>query len=131
MNRTRKHRVSAPSRMRNWLPWLAGFALALTATSVVAHHGWSNYDAGQAVTLEAKLESVQYANPHAEVEVEHAGQRWTAILAPVSRMEARGLPPDALQVGKTVTLEGYPKRDGSPEMRIERIVVDGKTVELR
>jgi hypothetical protein len=28
-------------------------------------------------------------------------------------------------------LEGYPRRDGSHEMRIERITAGGKTVELR
>jgi hypothetical protein len=30
-----------------------------------------------------------------------------------------------------VTLVGYPRLDGTPEMRIERVIAGGKTVELR
>jgi hypothetical protein len=30
-----------------------------------------------------------------------------------------------------VTLVGYPRTDGTPEMRIERVIAGGKTVELR
>jgi len=56
----------------------------------------------------------------------------SAILAPVSRMEARGL--SEQMVGpkqQQIVLEGYPRRDGAHEMRIERITAGGKTVELR
>jgi hypothetical protein len=96
-----------------------------------AHHGWSSYDAEKTIKAEVPLAEVRYRNPHAEVEVDYQGKRWQAILAPTSRMESRGLPKDALQAGKTVTLEGYPRKDGTPEMRIERITVDGKVIELR
>ncbi len=33
--------------------------------------------------------------------------------------------------GKAITIVGYPRRDGTAEMRIERITAGGKTVELR
>ena len=36
-----------------------------------------------------------------------------------------------LKPGATVTVEGYPNRDKPEEMRAERIIVNGKTVELR
>ena len=41
------------------------------------------------------------------------------MLAPVARMEARGLTRAMLASGKPVTLIGYPRRDGTAEMRIE------------
>lgn len=107
------------------------FAALLAAAPVLAHHGWGSYDAGRTLTLEAELEAVRYTNPHAEVSIEHDGRAWNVVLAPVSRMEARGLPDDALKPGRTVTIVGYPRTDGAPELRAERIVVDGKTVELR
>lgn len=53
------------------------------------------------------------------------------ILAPVARMEARGLVRDDIAVGKTVTVHAYPRKDGTNEMRAERIIVGDKTVELR
>jgi hypothetical protein len=96
-----------------------------------AHHGWSSYDADKVMKFDAALAEVRYRNPHAEVDVDHEGKRWLVILAPISRMESRGLPSDALKTGKTVTIEGYPRSDGTAELRAERISVDGKTIELR
>ena len=46
-------------------------------------------------------------------------------------MDNRGLSRDALKVGSTATVEGYPNRNKPEEMRAERITVAGKTVELR
>lgn len=110
----------------------AGALLSVLFASVAwAHHGWSSYDADKVMKFDAALAEVRYRNPHAEVEVEHEGKRWLVILAPISRMESRGLPSDALQAGKTVTIEGYPRSDGTAELRAERITVDGKTIELR
>ena len=117
--------------MRQRFKWLAAGVLATAATVAHAHHGWSSYAADKGMKVEAVLQDVRYRNPHAEVAVDHAGRRWQVILAPVRRMESRGLEADALQPGKKILIEGYPKRDGSAEMRAERITVDGKQIELR
>lgn len=106
-------------------------AAVTVAPDARAHHGWSSYDANQAVKIEVPLAEVRYRNPHAEVEVDREGKRWLVILAPTGRMEGRGLPPEALKSGKVITIEGYPRKDGTAEIRAERIMVDGKTVELR
>jgi hypothetical protein len=52
-------------------------------------------------------------------------------LAPPFRMQNRGLPAEALKVGTTVTVVGYPNRTDPAEMRAERIAVENQTVELR
>ncbi len=113
------------------IPLIALFLAALLALPALAHHGWGSYDADTVMRFDAELLKVRYANPHAEVTVEHEGQRWNVVLAPVSRMTSRGLPGGALEQGKTITIEGYPRSDGTPELRAERVVVDGKTIELR
>lgn len=110
---------------------VSSLLLLLFAIPAAAHHGWSSYDADQALTLEVELDEVHYRNPHAEVEITHDGESWLAILAPISRMSSRGLAEDALVAGKTITIVGYPRKDGTPELRAERIIVDGKTIELR
>jgi hypothetical protein len=108
------------------------FAVMMCAASAVwAHHGWSSYDANKTLKFDAQHAEVRYRNPHAEVEVDHDGKRWVVVLAPISRKESRGFPGDALKAGKTVTIEGYPRLDGTPEIRAERITVDEKTIELR
>jgi hypothetical protein len=109
---------------------LAALAM-LGATQVQAHHGWSAYDAAKVIKVEAPVEVVRYQNPHGEIEIDYEGERWVVVLAPPSRMQARGLPKEDLVVGAKVVVEGYPKRDGDPEMRAERITVNGKTIELR
>ena len=63
----------------------------LFCASAWAHHGWSSYDAEKTVKVEVPLAEVRYRNPHAEVEVDYQGKRWQVILAPISRMESRGL----------------------------------------
>lgn len=104
---------------------------ALVAMPALAHHGWSRYDASKTMTVEAPVLASSYGNPHGSLTLEHEGKRWEVILAPPSRMTARGLKEEDIASGKTVTVVGYPHSGGDPEMRAERITAGGKTVELR
>jgi hypothetical protein len=105
---------------------------AAVASPAAAHHGWSSYDAATVLTIKGPIVESRYVNPHGEIVLEHQGKKWTATLAPVSRMENRALPREDLAVGKVVTVVGYPSRVQANEMRAERITTqDGKTVELR
>ena len=110
---------------------LVAVTLAIVPAAALAHHGWSSYDAAKPVTVTAPLSEVAWGNPHGSAKVVYQKRRWDVVLAPVTRMEARGLTREMLAGNKTVTLVGYPRSDGTPEMRIERITVDRKTVELR
>lgn len=110
---------------------LAAAALTLVPAAAWAHHGWSSYDAQRAIRITLPLTDVSWSNPHGTATAAWQKRNWKIILAPVARMEARGLTRDMLASGKPVTLVGYPRKDGTAEMRIERVVVDGKTVELR
>jgi hypothetical protein len=106
--------------------------LALAASlPVVAHHGWSEYDASKTLTLTGKVIASGYEHPHGHIRLEADGKTWNAVLAPPSRMENRGLSPDAIKPGSTVTVVGYQNREKPEEMRAERIIAGGKTVELR
>jgi Family of unknown function (DUF6152) len=108
------------------------FAVALsTPALVLAHHGWSEYDTSKAQKLTGKIVESGYEHPHGHIRFEAPGKTWNVILAPPSRMERRGLEKGMLKPGVTVTVEGYPNRDKPEEMRAERIIVNGKTVELR
>lgn len=109
-----------------------GLALvSLSAAAGLAHHGWGSYDAAKPVTVVGPIETLKYENPHATITVKAPDKVWTVTLAPVSRMQARGAPPELVAVGKIVSAYGYPSTVEKDEMRAERIVVDGKTVEMR
>jgi len=105
--------------------------VAAIPAAALAHHGWSSYDDTRTLTVKAPLSAVTWGNPHGAAKVVWQKRTWDVVLAPVSRMEARGLTREMLAPRKAVTLVGYPRKDGTAEMRIERVIVDGKTVELR
>lgn len=104
--------------------------VALTGVAL-AHHGWSSYDAEKVMKPTAQVEQSSWASPHGAIVITIDNQKWDVVLAPVTRMENRGLVQDDIAVGRTVTVEGYPRRDGTREIRAERITAGGKTVELR
>lgn len=109
----------------------AAFATIAIAVPAVAHHGWSSYDNTKTIRVTAPLTSVTWGNPHGAAKVMWQGKRWDVILAPTGRMEARGLTRAMLTSRRPVTLIGYPRRDGAAEMRIETVIANGKSVELR
>ncbi len=110
---------------------LLAAALAMLASPAPAHHGWSEYDSSQTLTLTGKIIESGYEHPHGHIRLETPGKTWVVVLAPPTRMENRGLPKEALTPGNTATVVGYPNRTKREELRAERITVQGKTVELR
>jgi len=106
-------------------------ALLLAAAPALAHHGWSGYDSTKELTLDGTIKEYGYEHPHGHVRLEAPGKTWVVTLAPPSRMQNRGLPADNLKAGTRARVVGYPNRTDPNEMRAERIIIDGKTTELR
>ena len=105
-----------------------GLAVAAPAA---AHHGWGSYDADKPMTIAGPVRDISLQNPHGEMTIVHQGRPWTITLAPLSRMNARGATPDRLPVGAIVTTYGYPKRDGTAEIRAEWVEAGGERFQLR
>lgn len=53
------------------------------------------------------------------------------MLAPPSRLQARGVQPAMLAPGATVDVRGYPSQADPTELRAEWIRIDGTTYQLR
>lgn len=119
------------TRHRHLVPFVLALGLGLPAAAALAHHGWSGYDADQVLTIEGTVATLAYQNPHVTIGLKTAPKTWEIVLAPPFRMQSRGLPDGAIKVGDTVTVIGYPHKTEVTELRAERIVVAGKTVELR
>lgn len=112
-------------------PIATGLLAAALALPAAAHHGWSTYDSGTTLSLTGTVTEVSYTYPHGTIRLEVEGKTWLAVLAPPSRMSARGLPSIDLKTGMQATVEGYQSRQDPVEMRAERIILNGKTIELR
>jgi hypothetical protein len=106
-------------------------ALLAVPVAAAAHHGWSEYDTSKTLKLSGRILASGYEHPHGHIRFEAPGKTWNVILAPPSRMENRGLQKEWLKPGASATVEGYANRDKPEEMRAERIIINGKTIELR
>lgn len=106
------------------------FIVAATAAAS-AHHGLGSYDSAKKFTIEAPIEMVAWQNPHAHVMLSYENATWEVTLAPISRMQNRGLTEDMLKTGAVIAAEGYPSTRREHEMRAERITVGGKVYEMR
>jgi hypothetical protein len=112
---------------------LTGALLFIVAATVAAsaHHGWGSYDSAKKFSIEAPIEMVAWQNPHAHVMLSYENATWEVTLAPISRMQNRGLTEDMLKTSTVIAAEGYPSTRREHEMRAERITVGGKVYEMR
>jgi hypothetical protein len=115
--------------------YLKNICLAMSLLFSVAfnpyHHGWANYDQEKTLDYKGTIQELAYENPHATAKVLQGKKVWTVILAPVTRMEARGVTADMIKKGTSVQVVGYPHKEIKDEMRAERIFVNGTKYELR
>ena len=119
--------------MTNRLLILSALA-ALLAVTALAHHGWTGYDEKNTLNLSGTIRESSYDNPHATIRLQVQGANgkiWTAVLAPPSRMQSRGLEKDGIKPGTAATVIGYQSNSNPDELRVERIIIGGKTTELR
>ena len=115
--------------MPRYMPFAVLLALAVQSAAA-AHHGWSEYDATKPMQVTARLTDVGWNNPHGTAQMVHEKHNWAVVLAPIARMNARGLRPEMLG-RQPVTLIGQPRKDGTREIKVERVTLAGKTYELR
>jgi hypothetical protein len=109
---------------------VAALTLAL-APAALAHHGWSSFDREKVLDLTAPVVRSTYANPHGVLVLARERAELTIELAPVFRMEARGLAPADIAPGRVVRIMAYENSTNPRLFRAEWIEVDGRRVELR
>jgi hypothetical protein len=107
-------------------------AVLLSPVAAAAHHGWGGFDNTKVLDFSGEVVRSTYANPHATVWMRRDGQELTIELAPVFRMEARGLAQADIAPGRTVRVYAYQNRGNPNVYRAEWLEPAGKTrVELR
>ena len=106
-------------------------AALLAPVAALAHHGWGTFDRAQTVDLAGDVVSSSYVNPHGVVVLRDGGQALTFELAPVSRMQARGLAAEDIAPGRRVRLFAYRNTQDPNLLRAEWIQVGDRRVELR
>ena len=113
------------------LRWIVAVAVAASSAAAHAHHDWTEYDSSTPVKIAGFITASSYEYPHGHIQLQTADKVWLVVLAPPSRMAARGLSPDAVRPGARAEVVGYANRHQTGEMRARRITIDGRTIELR
>lgn len=118
---------------RRTLMRLAPFAVATAALArpAAAHHGWGSFDREQTADVTAPVVRSTYANPHGIIVIRRDNREVTFELAPVGRMQTRGLNEADIAPGRSVRLFGYRNVQNPALYRAEWIEVAGRRIELR
>ena len=100
-----------------------------------AHHSFAVFfdTDSQLVKITGVVRDFQFRNPHGVITLavpKGKGQiTWRAETNSPSVLRRRGWTPESLHVGDTVTLEGWPARDGSRYIRLRSArLADGRPV---
>ena len=130
--RARKFRCGSWIRRCSWL------AAALACAHAAAHHANSAYDRNATVRVSGTVTQWQFINPHAGLWFEirdDAGNivEWSAeFQGTLDLYRHFQFNKDTFLPGDSVTIVGYPARNGDPTMST-RIVIfaDGREVDVR
>ena len=118
--------------MRNAL--LTTAVLMSVVAPAAAHHSFAVFfDDTKSVTVSGSVTEFKFTNPHAIIEVTRKtpqGQveTWRAETNAVTLLRRRGWTAESLKAGDMVTIDGWPSRDGSPYLRVRRVVKSDGTV---
>ena len=106
----------------------------LVAYQSRAHHSFAIYDIDNKIQRTGKLSKFIFSAPHIqlvlEVENENGSKEtWSIESMNPRRWDRSGIPRDVAVVGETVTILGWPARDGKDEMVLSAIITaHGTTV---
>jgi hypothetical protein len=107
---------------------MAALTVCLSLCAVAeAHHSFSaQYDSRNRQKITGLITKVEWRNPHIYFYMDVTGADgkvtpWQLELASVQAMVGRGFTKDKLNVGDTVTVEGFRARDDSPLLDVRSI----------
>jgi hypothetical protein len=106
--------------------------LCLGSLPGFAHHGAAEYDNTKTISLQGKVTTLQYLNPHALILFtvkDDKGQtaEWTAELQSPNLLSRRGWSRSTLKPGDQIIVTGHPVKNGAKAMSGQKVVfTDGR-----
>ena len=102
---------------------LGAAALALPA-GALAHHSFAVFfDADKSVSVTGKVTTFRFTNPHGTVALDVTKpdgtvEKWRAEANAPVILSRRGWTRESMKPGETITIKGWPSRDGRPYLRL-------------
>jgi DNA/RNA endonuclease YhcR with UshA esterase domain len=109
------------------------FCVVLISAPLPAHHGEANYDTEKTVTVKGTVTEFQFINPHVQINLDVKNdkgeiEKWIGeARSPAMLSRYGGWDKNTIKVGDVITFYGHRTKNGTPFMRLEKIVLaDGK-----
>ena len=102
---------------------LGAAALALPA-GALAHHSFAVFfDPTKTVTIHGTVTQYRFTNPHGTIALDVKGadgkiEKWRAETNAPVILSRRGWTRESMKPGETITIKGWPSRDGRPYLRL-------------
>jgi uncharacterized protein DUF6152 len=111
---------------------IAAAGLLMLSGLVFAHHGRSNYDVTQTVTVKGIVTGFEWQNPHALIYFDAADEngkveKWTAETNSPNTLTRQGWNRNTVKTGDQITLVGHRVKGGAFYINFSKITfADGK-----
>lgn len=98
---------------------LAGLAVLVSGTPLLAHHAFSAFDMSKTITVSGVVKEFQWINPHSWIQMmvtDASGNavEWSIEMGAPSSLVRQGWKPKTLKPGDQITVATHPLRDGRP-----------------
>jgi hypothetical protein len=119
--------------MRPAFTLVAALVAVLTIeTPILAHHGEANYDMTKDISIKGTVTSFRFINPHVQIDIDVKDDKgnvlnWVCEATSPNMLVREGWDKNLLKPGDGITAMGYRAKNGSPTLRLLKIVTsDGK-----
>jgi hypothetical protein len=106
----------------------------LGVVRVSGHHSFAVFFEDKTIVkVTGAVTAFRFTNPHGTIEFTATGkdgrpEAWRAETNAPTLLRRRGWTKDSLKIGETITVEGWPARDGSKYMRMRTVTRADGTV---
>jgi hypothetical protein len=103
-------------------------SVAVVSAPVLAHHGEANYDTEKTVSIKGTVTDFQFVNPHVQITLEVKNdkgeiEKWVGeARSPAMLARYGNWDKNTIKVGDVITFYGHRTKNGTPFMRLEKIV---------
>jgi hypothetical protein len=113
---------------RLFFPTALTFGFLAVAVPVFSHHGRATYDETKMATIMGTVSAFQFSNPHAQLYLDVKDEKgkiekWIGEGTSPNMLVREGWDRKTVKPGDQVTATGHPARNGTNNMRIEKVVL--------
>jgi hypothetical protein len=104
------------------------FCVVLTSAPLLAHHGEANYDTDKMASIKGAVTAFEFINPHVQISLDVKNdkgevEKWMGeARSPAMLSRYGGWDKNTIKVGDVVTFYGHRTKNGTPFMRLDKIV---------